>query len=277
MTIHATTSRGEITMKNAAKFVAYYRVSSKKQGRSGLGLDAQRDAAAGHAARDGGRIVREFTEVESGTGRKLRKRHELLAAIEFCRAAKATLLVAKLDRLARDVLFTATLMRSGVPFVCCDNPTATPLTIHILAAVAEDEARVIAQRTRDSLAAAKKRGVKLGSHRRGHWSGTVAATGETRLEARERGAAAGNEESAAVRHEAAARHHAAVIGEAARLRAAGSSWASVATALNDAGFTTRRGNQWNAARIHEVMKGFGPELLGRAAPLAALAMPLLAG
>lgn len=264
-------------MKAATKFVCYYRVSSRQQGRSGLGLDAQREAAAGHTARDGGRIVREFTEVESGTGRKLRKRKELLAAIEFCRAAKATLLVAKLDRLARDVLFTATLMRSGVPFVCCDNPTATPLTIHILAAVAEDEARVIAQRTRESLAAAKRRGVKLGSHRRGHWSGTVVATGESRTEARLRGAAVGNEESASVRHEAAAQHHAAVIGEAARLRAAGSSWAAVAEELNVAGFTTRRGNAWNAARIHEVMKGFGQELLGRTVPVAALALPLLAG
>lgn len=264
-------------MKTATKFVTYYRVSSRQQGRSGLGLDAQREAAAGHAARDGGRIVREFTEVESGTGRKLRKRKELLAAIEYCRAAKATLLVAKLDRLARDVLFTATLMRSGIPFVCTDNPTATPLTIHILAAVAEDEARVIAQRTRESLKAAKRRGVKLGSHRRGHWSGTVAGTGEARVDARQRGAEAGSVAAAAVRHEAAVQHHAAVIGEAARLRAAGSSWKAVARALNDAGFTTRRGNPWNASRIHEVMRGFSEELLGRAVPVAALAMPLLAG
>jgi DNA invertase Pin-like site-specific DNA recombinase len=264
-------------MKAATKFVAYYRVSSKRQGRSGLGLEAQQAAAAGHVAREGGRIVREFTEVESGTGRKLKKRKELLAAIEFCRASKATLLVAKLDRLARDVLFTATLMRSGIPFVCCDNPHATALTIHLLAAVAEDEARRIAERTRDALAAAKRRGVKLGSHRRGHWSGTVAGTGEARVDARQRGAEAGNGESAAVRHEAAVQHHAAVVGEAARLRAAGSSWAVVAEALNNAGFTTRRGNQWNAARIHEVMKGFGAELLGRTAPMAALAMPLLAG
>jgi DNA invertase Pin-like site-specific DNA recombinase len=277
MTTHTTTNQGETTMKAATKFVAYYRVSSKRQGRSGLGLDAQQVAAAGHVAREGGRIVREFTEVESGTRRKLKRRKELLAAIEFCRAAKATLLVAKLDRLSRCVLTTATLMRSGVPFVCADNPHATPLTIHILAAVAEDEARAISLRTRESLAAAKRRGVKLGSHRRGHWSGTVADTGEARVDARQRGAEAGSVESAAVRHGEAVKHHAAVIGEAARLRAAGSSWAAVAAGLNDAGLTTRRGNPWNAARIHEVMKGFGAELLGRTAPVAALAVPLLAG
>jgi len=264
-------------MKASIKFVTYYRVSSKQQGRSGLGLEAQQTAATAHVSREAGRIVKEFIEVESGTRRKLKKRKELLAAIEYCRAAKATLLVAKLDRLARDVLFTATLMRSGIPFVCCDNPNATPLTIHILAAVAEDEARVIAQRTRDTLAEAKKRGVALGSHRRGHWNGTVAGGTETRCQARLRGAAAGNAESSAARHDAARQHHAAIVGEAAKLRAAGSSWAAVAEALNAAGFTTRRGNPWNAARIHEVMAGFGAELLGRAPPLAALTMPLLAG
>jgi DNA invertase Pin-like site-specific DNA recombinase len=261
-------------MKAAAtKFVCYYRVSTKKQGASGLGLEAQQEAARRHAESVGGTIVEEFVEVESGT--KVKKRVKLAAALGHCRAAKATLLVAKLDRLSRNVAFLAALMESGVPFVCVDNPAATPLTLHVLAAVAQEEARAISARTIDALAAAKKRGVKLGSHRRGHWSGNVAGKAITRAAARERGAAVANLESATTRHRLAATHHAAVVGEAARHRAGGMSWPAVAAALNAAGFTTRRGNEWNAARIHEVMKAFGAELVGKAAPLAAAAWPML--
>jgi DNA invertase Pin-like site-specific DNA recombinase len=166
-------------------------------------------------------------------------------------------------------------MESDVPFVCCDNPHATPLTLHVMAAVAQQEATAISTRTIDALAAAKRRGVKLGSARRGHWSGSVAGSNEPRVDARQRGAEKGNEESAAARHALAKSHHAAVVGEAARHRATGMSWAAVAAALNAAGFTTRRGNEWNAPRIHEVMKGFGAELLGKAIPLAVSAWPML--
>ena len=163
--------------------------------------------------------------------------------------------------------FLSALMESDVPFVCCDNPHATPLTLHVMAAVAQQEATAISIRTIDALAAVKRRGVKLGSARRGHWNGTVAGSNEPRVDARQRGAEKGNEESAAARHALAKSHHAAVIGEASRHRASGMSWAGVAAALNDAGFTTRRGNDWNAARIHEVMKGFGAELLGSSTSL----------
>ena len=140
-------------------FVAYYRVSTDKQGRSGLGLEAQRESVARHVASVGGHIVAEMQEVESG---KRADRPQLLAAISACRVRRAVLAIAKLDRLTRNVAFLANLMESGVEFVACDNPHATRFTIHILAAVAEHEREMISARTRAALAAAKARGIRLG-------------------------------------------------------------------------------------------------------------------
>lgn len=149
------------------KFVSYLRVSTKRQGVSGLGLEAQRDAVARHAT--GGMIIREFQEVESG---KRQDRPQLDAALKECKLTGATLLVAKLDRLARNVEFTARLMNSSVDFVAADNPHATRLTIHILAAMAEHEREQISNRTKAALAAAKRRGVNLGGRREGNgWKG----------------------------------------------------------------------------------------------------------
>lgn len=139
------------------KYVAYYRVSTKRQGQSGLGLDAQRAAAQGFAGDD---IIKEFKEVETG---KMDDRPQLRAAIAYAKLMKATLLIAKLDRLSRNLAFISKLMETKVNFVCCDNPTANRLTIHILAAVAEEEARAISERTKNSLNAARERGVKLGA------------------------------------------------------------------------------------------------------------------
>lgn len=150
------------------KIVAYYRVSTKRQGLSGLGLEAQRAAVETFARQNAGEIVGEYTEIETG---KRSDRPKLTEAIAHARGVKGTLLVAKLDRLARNMAFTATLMESNIDFVCCDNPTANRLTIHILAAVAEDEARRISERTKAALQAAKARGVRLGSAREGHWAG----------------------------------------------------------------------------------------------------------
>jgi DNA invertase Pin-like site-specific DNA recombinase len=146
----------------APRFVSYYRVSTTQQGASGLGLEAQREAVARHVAGAGGVIVAEFQEIESG---KRNDRPEIAAALAACRLRRATLVIAKLDRLARNVHFISSLMESGVDFVACDNPHATRLTIHILAAVAEHEREMISQRTIAALAAAKARGVKLGNPR----------------------------------------------------------------------------------------------------------------
>ena len=142
------------------RFVAYYRVSTDKQGRSGLGLDAQRAAVQAHVAGSRGQVVAEFVEVESG---RKRDRPQLAAALAAARAHRAVLVIAKLDRLARNVHFVSGLMESGVEFVAADMPKVNRLTVHILAAVAEEEARMISARTKAALAAAKARGVRLGN------------------------------------------------------------------------------------------------------------------
>lgn len=142
-------------------FIAYYRVSTDRQGASGLGLDAQRVAVARHIAP--AVLLSEYTEVESG--KKHTNRPQLLAALQECRRKKATLIIAKLDRLGRNVAFISALMESGAEFVCCDNPHANRLMLHMLAAFAEHEREQISQRTKAALAAAKARGVKLGNPR----------------------------------------------------------------------------------------------------------------
>ena len=149
-----------MTAQTAPRYVAYYRVSTQKQGRSGLGLEAQKEAVAQHVRRDGGKVVAEFREVESG---KRADRPQLALALERCRLTRSTLIVAKLDRLTRDVAFLCRLRDSGVDFVAVDNPHATPLTVTILIAVAEEERRLASVRTKAALQAAKARGVKLGN------------------------------------------------------------------------------------------------------------------
>ena len=145
---------------SATRFVAYYRVSTDKQGRSGLGLDAQRAAVAVHVAGAHGTVAAAFVEVESG---RKKDRPQLAAALAAARVHRAVLVIAKLDRLARNVHFVSGLMESGVEFVAADMPTVNRLTVHILAAVAEEEARMISARTKAALAAAKARGVRLGN------------------------------------------------------------------------------------------------------------------
>lgn len=142
------------------RFVAYLRVSTTRQGEQGLGMDAQRAAVESHARQAGGTITATYVEVESG---KKADRPELAKALAAAKKAKATLLIAKLDRLARNVAFIANLMDAGIDFVAVDQPFASRLTLHILSAVAEDEARRISERTKAALAAAKARGTKLGS------------------------------------------------------------------------------------------------------------------
>ena len=226
---------GEILMPN---LITYYRVSSKRQGRSGLGLEAQESDATAYARQHGGKVLASYTEVETG---KRADRPELARAIAHAKRARATLVVAKLDRLARNVAFTSKLMDSGVDFVCCDNPHANRLTIHILAAVAEDEARRISERTKAALAAYKRRGGLLGGSRRECRNLTKAA--------RKRGAKAG---ALAVKREADEAY--ADLRELfADLRPA-LSYQQIATVLNLRGERTRRGKEWSDVAVRRACK-----------------------
>lgn len=141
--------------------IPYYRVSTARQGLSGLGLEAQRQAVRDYARANSLRLLKEFTEVESGSRNK---RPVLQQAIEACITEDAILLIAKLDRLGRNVLFISTLMESKVEFVAVDNPSANKFIVHIMAAFAEHERDLISARTKAALRAAKSRGVELGAN-----------------------------------------------------------------------------------------------------------------
>lgn len=143
----------------AEKFISYIRVSTDRQGKSGLGLEAQKSVVDGFVSQSGGRLVKEYVEVESG---KRNSREQLRCALEECKQEGATLVIAKLDRLARNVHFISGLIESGVPFRAVDMPEANRFVLHIMAAVAEHEGRAISERTKAALSAAKARGVKLG-------------------------------------------------------------------------------------------------------------------
>ncbi|NDD53797.1 recombinase family protein [bacterium] len=223
--------------------VSYLRVSTKKQGASGLGLEAQRAAVAEYAKREGLRVVAEYVEVESG---KKAARPELVKALNHCRAAKACLVVAKLDRLARNVAFLSALMEAGLDFVALDNEHANKFTLHVLAAVAEQEALATSERTKAALAAAKRRGKLLGSARPGHWRG--------KEERRLLGSRRGVRRAAELRTQAAKQHNGMAVAEALRLRRSGVSWMDVAAELNRLGLVTRRGNHWSKSSVFMAVK-----------------------
>src|SRR6516165_29497 len=143
----------------ATLIIGYQRVSTRKQGESGLGLESQEAAIRAYAAQRGATVIGMYTEVESG---RRSDRPQLASALAHARRSRATLVVAKLDRLSRNVAFLSALLESKADFVACDNPHANKLTVHLLAAVAEHEAEMISRRTKDALAAYKARGGKLG-------------------------------------------------------------------------------------------------------------------
>lgn len=148
----------------AQQFIAYYRVSTQRQGASGLGLEAQRSAVMAHLAEGPRTVLEEFLEVETGEGSNaLEKRPQLRLALERCRKTGATLLIAKLDRLARNVHFVSGLIETGVDFVAADMPHANKVMIQMHAVMSEWERDQISERTRAALAAAKARGVVLGA------------------------------------------------------------------------------------------------------------------
>jgi DNA invertase Pin-like site-specific DNA recombinase len=214
------------------KFVAYYRVSTERQGRSGLGLEAQQEAVRGFTK--GGEIVAEVIEVESG---KRNDRPKLAEALRLCRLHKAMLVIAKLDRLARNVHFVSSLMESGAEFVAVDFPQANRLTVHIMAAVAEHEAAMISARTRAALAAAKARGVKLGGDR-----------GNIREIAVE-----GRRIAVARRVDQADRRAADVAPVIRELQAAGTSLRGIAADLTARGIPTPQGGAWSAVQVARVL------------------------
>ncbi len=146
---------------DATKCVAYYRVSTDRQGRSGLGLEAQQKAVSDFLNTKGWNLTTSYTEIESG---KRKDRPELAEAIAHAKRIKGKLVIAKLDRLARNVHFIAGLMETGVDFVAVDMPTADKFMLHVYAAMAEEEGRRISQRTKAALGAAKARGVELGKN-----------------------------------------------------------------------------------------------------------------
>lgn len=196
-----------------------------------MGLEAQETAVLRHLG-EGNDLVASYTDIESGTW-KGNKRPELAKALAACRRERATLLIAKLDRLARNVAFVSNLMESGVDFVAADLPTANRLTIHILAAVAEAEADAISARTRAALAAAKARGTRLG------------AVSNLDRERRLAGAAA--------QRRAAADYYARVVHVAAGLRRRGASLTAVAAHLNELGELTRGGRPYTRDTIRKIL------------------------
>jgi DNA invertase Pin-like site-specific DNA recombinase len=216
--------------------VAYFRVSSEQQGRSGLGLDAQRQAVGRFAAEHGFAIVETYTEVETGKGSDaLDRRPQLAAALRRAKAERCPVVVAKLDRLSRDVAFVSGLMAQRVPFVVTElGPDVDPFMLHVYAALAEKERAMISARTRDALAAAKARGVRLGNR--------------TNL-------AEATRRSAAVRSAAADRHAANVLPVIEEIRRGGAtSLRRVAATLTARGVPTPRGGAWTAAAVRNMLE-----------------------
>jgi len=218
------------------KHVAYYRVSTAKQGRSGLGLDAQRKAVADYLNGGDWELIGEFTENESG--KRDDNRPKLQEALRLCRLTGATLIVAKLDRLSRNAAFLMTLRDAGVSFVCADMPAANGLTIGVMALVAQEEREAISKRTKDALAAARARGVKLGGHR-GHRLPSAAAA----------------RASATVRSEKAQQRATDVYSVIVEARRAGAtSLRQIASVLMDRGIPTPRGgSSWQAVQVKAVI------------------------
>lgn len=220
----------------SGKYVAYYRVSTDRQGQSGLGLEAQRKAVLDYLNGGNWQLIAEHTEVESG--KKSTNRPELLAALALCKAEGATLVIAKLDRLARNVHFISGLIESAVNFVCCDNPHVRAddpqgrCMLHMLSAFAELERAQISNRTKAALDAARRRGVKLGTYG----------------------------EELARRNKAAAQENAhSLAPTVAEIRAAGHTTVRAITEqLNARGIQSPRGARWHIPAVHRLLKNMEP-------------------
>jgi len=208
-----------------AGFIAYYRVSTAKQGESGLGLEAQRDAVARHPGFSS--LLAEFTEIESGKGSV--NRPQLKAALDMCKRKKAVLLIAKLDRLSRNVFFIAGLMESGVEFIAVDNPHANKMTIQLLAVFAEHEREQISTRTKAALDDARERGTVLGNPR---WEAGLAKARQVKNPAKPAPQ---------------------VIQMMKQHREEGLTLRAIADKLNGLGLRTPKGCQWYACTVRNAM------------------------
>lgn len=216
------------------KYVLYYRVSTQRQGRSGLGLEAQQAAVQAFLAGRDAQVIGEYREIESG---RKSNRQQLAAAMLMCRMTNSVLLIAKLDRLARDAHFLLGLEKSGIEFVAADMPFANRLTIGIMALVAEEEAKAISARTKAALAARKARDLPLGN----------IAT----LRPADR---AGVERAQSAWSKKAADHAAMVLPAIQEMRTSGMSLRATARDLAKRGFTTVRGGEWTAAQVSAVLR-----------------------
>lgn len=219
------------------KIVSYCRVSTDRQGDSGLGLEAQRDRIQGYAASRNARILKEFVEVESGKAST--NRPELLAALHLAKVTGSVLVISKMDRLSRNAAFLLTLRDSGVKFVAADMPDANELTVGIMALVAQQEREAISTRTKEALEVAKKRGTKLGN-----------PNGAAALKRAGKGNVAGVE---AIK--AKADSHAEDLRPVVEhFKASGiTSLGAITKALNDGDFKTPRGKQWHKTSVANLL------------------------
>lgn len=218
------------------KAVAYYRVSTAAQGKSGLGLEAQRKAVSDLCRSRGWELIAEYTEIESG---KRNDRPELAEALRRARLTGATLVVAKLDRLSRSVAFLSALQESGASFVAADMPEANELTVHILAAVAQAERKAISKRTREALEAAKARGIQLGNPK-----------GAAPLKR----AGKGNRAAVAARRAAIDERCSELASEIAAIRRAGAaSLRKIAQELNNRQIEAPRGGVWHPSAVRRLL------------------------
>lgn len=214
------------------KYIAYYRVSRKEQGISGLGLAAQRTSVTAYAKAQDGIIIEEYTEVETGTNK--RERIEIHNAINRAKQEGAVLIIAKLDRLARNVSFVSSLMDAGIEFVAVDMPTANNFTIHIFSALAEQEAKLISSRTKNALAELRRSGVALGTPK--NLDNAARAKGVQKI----RENATNNDRN---------RQAQSVI---ISCKEKGMSYRQIAEYLNQLNFKTRYGNEFMAPTVHQL-------------------------
>jgi DNA invertase Pin-like site-specific DNA recombinase len=212
-------------------YIAYYRVSTQKQGQSGLGLDAQKSSVLSYLNGGHWELLQEFTEVETGKGADaLDKRPQLRAAVEACKKQKATLIIAKLDRLARNVHFISGLLETGIDFVCADMPQANKVMLQMYSVMAEWERDQISARTKAALAAAKARGVVLGA--------AGPANLKPNIEQRQQEATAFAER---------------LRGVVEGMKARGVSVRGMVSELNQLGIKASRGGEWTPCQVQRLL------------------------